>query len=127
MDGTPLWCLFDSWRTTFLLCPLPFQRSTDSGGPDCLSNRHDHYWSLDHRGVPSIRLLHCCDYACDLSHINYAHSNHLCFSYSFLYKYIIFSASQFMLARTNQLRWLTCIARSTSSSDSGTEDPNSSA
>ena len=29
------------------------------------------------RGVPSIGLLHCCDYACDLSHINYAHSNQL--------------------------------------------------
>ena len=33
----------------------------------CPSNRHDHYRSSDHRGVPSIELLPCCDYACDLS------------------------------------------------------------
>ena len=30
--------------------------------------RRDHYWSSDHKGVPSIRLLHCCNSAHDLSH-----------------------------------------------------------
>ena len=46
MDGTPLWCLFDSGGTTFLLCPLPFQRSTNSGA----QIRNDHYiglWTIE--------------------------------------------------------------------------------
>ena len=47
---------FDS---TFLLCPviaLPSQRSTDSGGPDCVWIRHHLYWSLDHKEVLAVGL-----------------------------------------------------------------------
>ena len=53
---------------TFPFKPLLFQRSTDSGGPDCVVHWHDHYRSSDHRGVPSIGLLHSCDYTYDFSH-----------------------------------------------------------
>ena len=40
---------------TFLSFPLPFQRSTDSNGPNCLS-LDDYYWSSDCGGVLSIGL-----------------------------------------------------------------------
>ena len=42
---------------TFLSFTLPFQRSTDSNGPDCLS-LDSHYQSPDCGGVPSIGLPH---------------------------------------------------------------------
>ena len=50
--------------------PLPFQRSTDGGSPNCVIHWHDHYWSSDHGGVPSIGLLHSYDYtkSYDFSH-----------------------------------------------------------
>ena len=41
--------------TTFLSFPLPFQRSSDSNGPDNLW-LDDLHWSLDCGGVPSIGL-----------------------------------------------------------------------
>ena len=41
--------------TTLLSFPLPFQRSTDSNGPDGLL-LDNHYWSSDCGGVPSIGL-----------------------------------------------------------------------
>ena len=41
--------------TTFLSFPLPFQSSTDSNGPDCLS-LDNHCRSSDCGGVPSIGL-----------------------------------------------------------------------
>ena len=44
--------------STFLPCPLPFQRSTDSNEPRFVSLiRHNHDQSSDHRGVLSIGLL----------------------------------------------------------------------
>ena len=61
---------------TFLSCPMPFQRSTDSDGPDCV-------FKLDTIGLRTMEESRpsdsspCCDYACDLSYINYAHSNQL--------------------------------------------------
>ena len=53
---------------TFLSCPLPFQRSTDSDGPDCV-------FQLDTIGLQTMEESRpsdsspCCDYACDLSYI----------------------------------------------------------
>ena len=54
MDGTPpqRWQLKPEalgsipGGATFLSFPLPFQRSTDSNDPDCLS-LDNHYWSSD--------------------------------------------------------------------------------
>ena len=54
---------------TFLSCPMPFQRSTDSDGPDCV-------FQLDTIGLRTMEESRpsdsspCCDYACDLSYIN---------------------------------------------------------
>ena len=45
---------FDSRRHHFLSFPLPFQRSTDSNGPDYL------YWSSD-LGEPRLSGSLCCD------------------------------------------------------------------
>ena len=69
LDSTP-------GGATFLSCPMPFQRSTDSDGPDCV-------FQLDTIGLRTMEESRpsdsspCCDYACDLSYINYAHSNQL--------------------------------------------------
>ena len=61
-------CVVDGLKGKVAPLPLPFQRSTDGGNPDCVAHWHDHYQSWDHRGVPSIGLLHSCDYAYDFSH-----------------------------------------------------------
>ena len=55
---------------TFLSCPMPFQRSTDSDGPNCV-------FLLDTIGLRTMEESRpsdsspCCDYACDLSYIIY--------------------------------------------------------
>ena len=44
---------------TFLSCPVIaslFERSTDSGGPDCVLIRHHLYWSPNHKGILAIKL-----------------------------------------------------------------------
>ena len=54
---------------TFLSCPLPFQRSTDSDGPDCAVQLDTiGLWTME-ESRPSDSSP-CCDYACDLSYIN---------------------------------------------------------
>ena len=62
---------------TFLSCPMPFQRSTDSDGPDCV-------FQLDTIGLRTMEESRpsdsspCCDYACDLSYIVInVHKTHL--------------------------------------------------
>ena len=67
---------------TFISCPLPFQRSTDIDGPDCVFQLDTITISLRtmEESRPSDSSPCCdyaCDYACDLSYINYAHSNQL--------------------------------------------------
>ena len=53
---------------TFLSCPMPFQRSMDSDGPDCV-------FQLDTIGLRTMEESRpsdsspCCDYACDLSYV----------------------------------------------------------
>ena len=52
---------------TFLSCPLPFQRSTDSDGPDCVFQLDTITIGL--RTIEESRPSDsspCCDYACDL-------------------------------------------------------------
>ena len=69
-------CNIYNTGATFLSCPMPFQRSTDSDGPNCV-------FLLDTIGLRTMEESRpsdsspCCDYACDLSYINYAHSNQL--------------------------------------------------
>ena len=59
---------------TFLSCPLPVKRSTDSDGPDCVFQLATIGLRTMEESRPS-DFSPCCDYACDLSYINYAHSN----------------------------------------------------
>ena len=64
---------------SFLSCPLQFQRSMDSDGPD-------YVFQLGTISMIGLRTIEeprpsvsspCCDYACDLSYIKYTHSNQL--------------------------------------------------
>ena len=55
--------------TTFLSFPLPFQRSTDSNGPDYL------YWSSD-LGEPRLSGSLCCDTLKILSQSHIIHCSH---------------------------------------------------
>ena len=60
----------------FFSCTLPFQRSTDSDSPDCVFQLDT--IAIDLRTIEESRPSDsspCCDYACDLSYINYAQSS----------------------------------------------------
>ena len=54
---------------TFLSCPLPFQRSTESDGPDCVFQLDTISFRAMEESRPSDSSP-CCDYSCDLSHMD---------------------------------------------------------